>query len=110
MISPEDLELFRLTDDVEEAAAEIERFYRVYHSQRYLGDKLLLRLQPPAPRAGARGDRVTLRGRPQRAGGADGGAAEGEDDELPDLPRLVLRFNRLRIHRLRQLLELINQS
>ena len=38
------------------------------------------------------------------------GPVKGEDDELPDLPRLVLRFNRLRIHRLRQLLELINQS
>ena len=49
MISPEDLELFHLTDDVEDAASEIERFYRVYHSQRHLGDKLLLRLQRPLP-------------------------------------------------------------
>ena len=38
------------------------------------------------------------------------GPVKGEDGEFPDLPRLVLRFNRLRIHRLRQLLDVINRS
>jgi uncharacterized protein (TIGR00730 family) len=110
MISPEDLELFHLTDDVEEAASEIERFYRVYHSQRHLGDKLLLRLQRPLPEPvlweiGSQFADVLSGPVEQTAG-----PVKGEDDELPDLPRLVLRFNRLRIHRLRQLLDLINQS
>ena len=110
MISPEDLELFHLTDDVEEAASEIERFYRVYHSQRHLGDKLLLRLQRPLPEPVLEeirsGFADVLSGPVEQTAGP----VKGEDDELPDLPRLVLRFNRLRIHRLRQLLELINQS
>ena len=110
MISPEDLELFHLTDDVEEAASEIERFYRVYHSQRHLGDKLLLRLQRPLPEPvlGEIGSQFAdvLSGPVEQTAGP----VKGEDDEVPDLPRLVLRFNRLRIHRLRHLLELINQS
>ena len=79
-----DLGLFWITDSVEEAAAEIIGFYRNYHSLRYVGDRLVLRLRRPLPddevaalndrlrrpaHAGARRvrDRATL---PRRAGGA----------------------------------------
>ncbi len=50
MISPEDLGLYKLTDDCDEAVAEILGFYRVYHSMRYVRDRLVLRLihQPSA--------------------------------------------------------------
>src|SRR5438552_1842104 len=34
MISADDAGLFRMTDDLDEAVAEIQGFYRVYHSQR----------------------------------------------------------------------------
>src|SRR5262249_58613294 len=44
MVSVDDLALFRVTDDLETAAAEIEGFYRVFHSERYVGDTLVLRL------------------------------------------------------------------
>ena len=44
MISPEDLSLYKLTDTVEEAVAEILGFYRVYHSMRYVREQLVLRL------------------------------------------------------------------
>ena len=44
MISEEDLALYRITQDVDEAVEEITRFYRVYHSSRYVGDQLVLRL------------------------------------------------------------------
>src|SRR5262249_60480698 len=36
MISPEDMALFKVTDSVEEAVAEVVDFYRVYHSMRYV--------------------------------------------------------------------------
>ena len=36
MISPEDLSLYKLTDKVEEAVAEIIQFFRVYQSMRYV--------------------------------------------------------------------------
>src|SRR5215510_12244958 len=45
MIGPADVSLYRLTDDVKEAVAEIERFYEVFHSQRYVGPALVLRLR-----------------------------------------------------------------
>ena len=34
LISEEDLHLFKVTNSVEEAVAEIVNFYRVYHSMR----------------------------------------------------------------------------
>ncbi len=36
-VSPEDHELYLVTDDVDEAVAEIERFWRNYHSIRWVG-------------------------------------------------------------------------
>src|SRR3989337_709749 len=45
LISPEDLELVYITDSTKAAIGEIERFYRNYHSQRYVNGVLVLRLQ-----------------------------------------------------------------
>ena len=39
--------LFKVTDSVDEAVAEILDFYRVYHSMRYVGNDLVLRLHKP---------------------------------------------------------------
>jgi uncharacterized protein (TIGR00730 family) len=44
LISPEDLHLFKVTNSVEEAVAEIVNFYRVYHSMRYVKGDLVIRL------------------------------------------------------------------
>ncbi len=45
MISPDDLSLYKLTDNVDEAVAEILKFFKVYHSMRYVKNKLVLRLK-----------------------------------------------------------------
>ena len=45
MISPADLTLYKVTDSVDEAVAEITGFYRVYHSMRYV------KRRPGAPAA-----------------------------------------------------------
>ena len=45
LISDHDFALFKVTDDVEEAVAEITGFYRNYHSYRYVGDKMVIRLK-----------------------------------------------------------------
>src|SRR5437588_1056617 len=47
LISPADLALFKVTDSAEEAMKEVLDFYRVYHSMRYVGGDLLLRLKHP---------------------------------------------------------------
>jgi uncharacterized protein (TIGR00730 family) len=43
-VSPEDFQLFKIVHDVDEAVAEILQFYKVYHSARWVGDKLVIRI------------------------------------------------------------------
>ena len=45
MISENDLSLFKLTDNAQEAVDEILQFFRVYHSMRFVKQQLVLRLQ-----------------------------------------------------------------
>src|SRR2546426_10858894 len=45
LIAPEDLGLFRVVHSAEDAVAEIEGFYRNYHSSRFVKGRLALRLQ-----------------------------------------------------------------
>jgi uncharacterized protein (TIGR00730 family) len=45
LVSPGDLDLFLITDDVDEACAEITGFYRNYHSIRWSGDRLIVRMR-----------------------------------------------------------------
>src|SRR5207249_4676265 len=40
LISAADMALFKVTDKVDEAVAEVLNFYRVYHSMRYVGPHL----------------------------------------------------------------------
>src|SRR3954470_8343354 len=46
-IAPEDHYMFRITDDAGEACREILGFYRNYHSRRYVGSRLVVRLKAP---------------------------------------------------------------
>lgn len=109
-IAADDVGLVRLTDDVDEAVAEILAFYRVYHSQRYVGDSLVLRLRRPLP-AAALAD-VNARFRDILDGPAEqtAGPLKAEHDELPDLPRLVLPFNRSTFSGIRPLIDLVNRT
>ena len=45
LVSPGDVELFMITDDVDTACEEIVGFYRNYHSIRWSGDQLIIRMQ-----------------------------------------------------------------
>ena len=45
LISPEDFFLFKVTDDIDEAVAEITHFYSNFHSYRYVKDKMVFRLR-----------------------------------------------------------------
>src|SRR5204863_4329711 len=47
LISKEDLSLFKVCDDVEEACKEITQFYSNYHSCRYVKDAMVLRVKYP---------------------------------------------------------------
>lgn len=109
MISSEDLSLYELTDSVTQAVASIERFYRVYHSMRYVRNKLVLRLRV-SPSDAFLAD-LNLHFRDLLISGQiqlRGPLVEEDEPALADMPRLVLRFNRRSLGRLRQLIDCIN--
>jgi uncharacterized protein (TIGR00730 family) len=110
LIAESDLSLFMVTDDIEAAVAEITGFYRVFHSYRYVGDKLVMRLM--APLAAAEPARLQTEFADLVKAGAmtQRGALEEEDDEpeMAALPRLVFRHHRRDYGRLRQLINAVN--
>jgi uncharacterized protein (TIGR00730 family) len=108
MVGSSDPDLYRITDDVETAAAEVETFYRNYHSQRYVRDSLVLRMRRPL--AAETLAELNARFSDIMTGPAvqAPGPVAGEGDELADLPRLVLPFNRSGFSRLRSLIDVVN--
>jgi hypothetical protein len=112
MISPEDLSLFRVTDRVDDAVAEIAEFYRVFHSMEYVPPQLVMRLAEPLPQgllATLQHDFADLLadGRIVEQGPVIG---ESYRPELAVLPRLAFHFNRRSLGRLRQLINSINRQ
>lgn len=111
LISPEDVHLYRVTDSVDEALREILTFYRVYHSMRYVDDRLVLRLTSELTEARMEHlnksfSDILLSGKIEQRGPLP---EEVGEPELAELPRLVLHFNRRNLGRLRQLIDAINQ-
>jgi uncharacterized protein (TIGR00730 family) len=114
LISPPDLNLYRYTTDIGKAVAEIENFYRNYHSLRYVDDLVVMRLNKrPTP---ALLDRLKADYSDILAPGAAFTASDAphpaeERNEPPDvlaLPRLTFRFVRKQFGRLRRLIDEIN--
>jgi uncharacterized protein (TIGR00730 family) len=110
MISPDDLSLYKLTDNVDEAVSEILRFYRVFHSLRYVRSNLVLRLQKKPSEALLESINkdfadIVLAGRIEAGPPLP---EEQDDPELADLPRLIFQFDRRNYGRLRQLINRIN--
>jgi uncharacterized protein (TIGR00730 family) len=111
LISAEDVSLYRVTDSIETAIAEITGFYRNYHSSRYVGDRLVIRLQQ-AP-TGRELDRLNGEFRDILVDGAltvsPALPEEANEPTFAHMPRLALHFNRRDIGRLRQLIDTLNQ-
>lgn len=111
LISPEDLFLYTVTDDVDQACREIVTFYQVFHSNRYVGDLLVLRLNGELT-DGAVADLnsefsdILLSGQIEKSGALP---EEQEEADIAHLPRLVLRFDQRNFGRLWQLVRRINQ-
>ncbi len=112
LISESDLSLFKVTDDIDEAVEEITRFYRIFHSYCYVGDKLVMRLMKPL--ADGETDRLQKEFADVVKAGVmqQRGALEEEADEpgIDGLPRLVFRHRRSDFGRLRELIDAVNRS
>ncbi|MFN2593813.1 MAG: TIGR00730 family Rossman fold protein [Actinomycetota bacterium] len=110
-VSPDDLCLFHCVEDPSEAVDEISRFYRVYHSQRLIGRKLVLRLTTMP-------DKDVLEELSEEFNDILDGPivstptskAEVRDHDVPDLPRIALSFDRQHVGRLRILIDALNDK
>jgi len=111
-IAPADIALFKVTDSVDEAVAEVLNFYRVYHSMRYVNNDLVLRLQHKLAEALLERIRLEFADILQSGTFEQTAAlpAETNDQHLAALPRLKLRFDRRSLGRLRMLIDLINRE
>jgi uncharacterized protein (TIGR00730 family) len=109
-ISAEDFYLFKIAHNVDEAIAEILQFYKIYHSARWVGEQLSIRLS----RALSPEAIVDLNDKFSdlvRAGAIVQTGALRQEKNEPDiwnLPRLVLTPHRRAFGRFRQLIDAIN--
>ncbi len=110
LISEDDLSLYQMTDDTAQAVKWITRFYRNFHSSRFVGERLVLRLQRPPSDAGVAalnedfadlvaGEKFTR---------IETTAEERDDEDWVELPQIAFGFNRRDYGRLRQLIEALN--
>lgn len=107
LVSPEDPSIYHLCATPLEAANHIIRYYRNYHSSRYVKDDFVIRI-----RKRLRDEDVARLGADFASLCKDGtirqtGPLEGED-ELPDLPRLVFHHTKSKFGVLRRLIDRIN--
>ena len=110
LISPEDPSLYTVTDNLNVACDAITNFYQVYHSSRYVSDKLVIRLKSGLSDAGMEQlntdfSDILVKGRIERSQALP----QEAQDETVDLPRLVLGFNQRDLGRLYQLIATINE-
>jgi uncharacterized protein (TIGR00730 family) len=112
MISPEDLNLFRITDNVEDAVGEVLAFYGNFHSYRWVGPELVIRLQRQlTPDAIAHLNELfsdLFEAAPIRVSAAH--KREKDEPELFRLPRLVATPHRRNFGRLRALIDAVNEA
>ena len=108
LVHGEDAAFYRVVDTVEDAVAEITGFYRVFHSSRIVGDDLVFRIQKKL-------DDAQIADLQSRFGDVLKGSIEQvpgptarEFNEVPELPRLIVPFNRSSYSRLRQLIDHLN--
>jgi uncharacterized protein (TIGR00730 family) len=112
LVSKPDTSLYTVTDSVDDAIAQIQQFYRVYHSMRFVKKDLVLRLKKDISDKkldllNAEFQDIIWEGTIERAS-AD--AQEANEPDLLNLPRLRFRFDRHGNARFREMIDVINAS
>lgn len=110
LISENDSSLYTITDNIDVAGQTIANFYQVYHSTRYVQDRLVIRLKYElsddyVERLNADFSDILIKGKIEKS--------QALPPEVGDqtfyLPRLVLYFNQRDLGRLYQLIADINK-
>lgn len=115
LISPEDFNLFKMTTSMTEARDEILRYYRNFHSYRFVGPYLVIRLQRALSEkklAALRKEFLSIYQDHPPGEMIQRGALpqEAKETEIAHLPRLCLTFNRIHFGFLRQLIDRLNED
>lgn len=110
LIGQDDLALYKVTDKVPDAVAEVTRFYQNFHSIRYHRDDLIIRLQHKPTAAQVQqlnrdfAD-IQVAGQMYVSGPL---RVEADEPDISHLHRLVLQFNKRDQGRLRMLIDRLN--
>lgn len=110
LISPADLHLFKVTDDVDEAVGEITTFYRTYHSMRYVDGQLVMRLQHPISAALLACLNRDFCDIVTQGEIVESAPVSDDADAAAVLPCLRLWFDRVNFGRLRQMIDMLNEG
>ena len=110
LIAPNDLNLYQITDNTDQAVKIITRFYRNFHSSRFVKDLFVIRLKhaPTESAMEAMNEDFAdlIVGSPIQT--IEPTAEEIEHGEHLELPRIAFGFNRRDYGRLRQLIDVLN--
>lgn len=120
LISADDHRLYTITDNLETACATISEFYQVYHSSRYVGDRLVMRLNQELTDAEVQWlnqefTDILIHDQIRKSGALPEEKEQQEpqpqqvQDETEHLPRLMFYFNQRDHGRLNQMIAAINQ-
>jgi hypothetical protein len=107
------LKLFESVDAVDDAVARITQFYRRYHSLRYVGNQLLIRLNAEISESAVEALKLNFSDMLSPGGGICLSGSCPEEMNEPDirhLPRLVVDFNRLDFGRLKEFIDAVNRD
>ncbi len=110
LISPDDLNLYQITDDTDQAVKIITRFYRNFHSSRFVKDLFVIRLKhaPSESALEALNEDFADIIPGERIRSIEPTAEEIEHGEHLELARIAFGFNRRDYGRLRQLIDVLN--
>ncbi len=113
LISEDDLNLIHITKNPQEAIAHIDHFYRIFHSYRFIGNDIVIRMLTRLPDQWVTHLEKEFADLIQPGGGmVQCGPLPGEEDEpdLSQLARLVFPIKRGNYGRLRLLIDHINDA
>src|SRR5258706_1816330 len=110
LISPDDLNLYQITDDTDQAVKIITRFYRNFHSSRFVKELFVIRLHHAPSNSAVEAmneDFSDIMVGPEIKR-IDPTPDELADDDCVGLPRIAFGFNRRDYGRLEQLIDVLN--
>jgi hypothetical protein len=110
LIAEDDLHLYQITDDTDQAVKWITRFYRNYHSMRFVKDLLVIRLNHAPSRSALHALNEDFADiiAGEKIQAIEPTPDEREDRDALEQARIAFGFNRRDYGRLRKMIDVLN--